>query len=269
VPQPSGSRNRQGSAKAPRDDVASCRPLDATEQQLDALLTGEAATLEVADHVVYPVEEELTEDEAAGFAAREPTSNGEHSTVVVQHFPAGSGHGSGVAISFGSDSDPDEVCDTPRRFADPLPTALQQYRHKLRQAGRAQRGEGPIFRGRRYLDVAAKLRREAHALMPLAVAELRGEVRPTIASPRSPRVRSRRRRPVRRSSGSRGDPPGGEEGDQAPVDEVAVQTPAESLLWRLRFWWNPDPWAIREAPLGLWRVRVWHVRRLEAKGLLP
>jgi hypothetical protein len=44
---------------------------------------------------------------------------------------------------------------------------------------------------------------------------------------------------------------------------------AESLVWRIRFWWDPDPWAIREAPFGLWRLRVWWVRRLEAKGLLP
>jgi hypothetical protein len=74
VPQPSGSWNPEGRAKAPRDDVASCRPLDATEQQLDALLTGEATTLEATDHVVYPrrgraVEEELTDDEAAAIAA--------------------------------------------------------------------------------------------------------------------------------------------------------------------------------------------------------
>jgi len=61
------------------------------------------------------------------------------------------------------------------------------------------------------------------------VAELRGEVRPAVAvSPRSPRVRSRRRRPVRRSSGSRGDPPGGES-DPEPAAERSGST--EPGLW--------------------------------------
>ena len=127
---------------------------------------------------------------------------------------------------------------------------------------------------REHLRSVAEQRRQAIRALRRRVALRRTPTRAAVASLQAPRrtsgpTRPAARRPVRRSSGSRGDPPGGEEGDQAPVDEVAVQTPAESLLWRLRFWWNPDPWAIREAPLGLWRVRVWHVRRLEAKGLLP
>lgn len=140
-----------------------------------------------------------------------------------------------------------------------LATARQDERDYLVRAGQAKHPADRALFHKRAAQHRAEARSYEGRLPSLSLISPR---------PRGPRRRSSHQRPVRRTSGSRGDPPGGEEGEQAPVDEVAVQIPAESLLWRLRFWWNPDPWAIREAPLGLWRVRVWWVRRLEAKGLL-
>jgi len=123
------------------------------------------------------------------------------------------------------------------------------HRPELRKAEHA---------GRRY-----EPRRETSR--PVTRPRLHAPVRRRVAPRRTPIARAAARRPgcrrTTRAGPARGDPSDRDEGDGDPPGPVA----------RLRRWLDSrrDPWRVREAPLGLWRIRAEYVRLAARARRLP
>lgn len=183
----------------------------------------------------------------------QPRSSSAHVNVTAYAAgPPGSGEGSGFAVDAGGDA----VSAVLEQFGvpphlEPLPSRpeLDGKPFWLREPG-----DPPLRRRyrRRPQDRLPKQAKQAPRPVirfhgpALEVARLKREFAaracPSAAVPR-PRTRTRRvasRRPVRRSSGSRGDPPPGEP-EQVPASRAAVHNPGQRPHRRLLIHTNEAP----------------------------